>query len=89
MSVTTKNAEQAPPVQSAYALKLEAMGHIEKAVAALIEAGEDCLGGEGAGAKLLDALAIRLSNIHNELRATCTQCGTRPSEYGFCGCALD
>lgn len=77
--------KQAP---SAYDLKLEAMDHIEKAVGALIEAGEDRLGGEGSGAKLLDALAIKLSNIHNELRATCTQCGTRPSESG-CRCADD
>lgn len=88
MSTTTKNAERAPQVQSAYALKLEAMAHIEKAVGALIEAGEDRLGGEGNGAKLLDALAIKLSNIHNELRATCTQCGARPHESG-CRCSLD
>jgi hypothetical protein len=73
--------------KSAYDLKLEAMGHIDRAVAALIEAGEEKLGGKGAGYRLLDDTARRLSNMHNELRATCTQCGVRPTQDGSCTCS--
>lgn len=74
--------------KSAYDLKMEAYELLRKAEMLLIDA-DGMLGHISSGAAFLNQKSVEVANIANELRATCTQCGKRPTDYGNCHCSLD
>jgi hypothetical protein len=74
--------------RSAFDHVQQAVRDLRAAATALADASDAAASDRDADRRLL-ATARTVERLANDLEATCTRCGTRPTDYGFCACALD